>query len=139
MTVDVISEFKIFEFFWVFNCSLFLGFLIGIHSIKDWIATSRQAFTKKKEDEIKERTGKAIKENSRYLLTLQLKPIKTIGQRKAFSRQRVPEYSYVIKETGAIGILIIFTITEKLFEINFGFHVNRYSKGKAQFGKKTGH
>ena len=33
----------------------------------------------------------------------------------------------------------MFTITEKLFEKNFGFPVNRYSKGKAQFGKKTGH
>ena len=83
--------------------------------------------------------GKAIKENSRYLLTLQLKPIKTIGQREAFSRQRVPEYSCVIKETGVIRILIIFTITEKLFEINFGFHVKRHSKGKVHFVKKTEH
>ena len=52
-----------------------------------------------------------------------IKTIKIIGQTKAFSRQRVHDNSFAIKETGDIGMLVIYTIREKMFEINFGFHV----------------
>ena len=77
----------------------FLFFLIGIHSMQGWTATTRHGVTRK-------RTTKRLK-HARNLFreNLQLKGI--IVQRKAFYKQWIPERSCARKETVSIDILVM--------------------------------
>ena len=82
-------------FYWIL-VYIFVFFLIGIHSMQDWTATTRHGVTRK-------RTTKRLKDTwNQITKNLQLKisvNSKIIGQRKPFYRQRIPESSCARKET----------------------------------------
>ena len=64
----------------------------GIHSIQDWTATKTQGVTRKRSIKRSKHTGS--------------KATKIIGQRKAFYRKRIPEFSCAGKETVGTDILL---------------------------------
>ena len=82
-------------------------FLIGIHSMQAWTATTRYGVTRKRRIKRLKHTGNLFRKNLqlqlRYLLILDLKPFRS--QRRASYRQKIPE-SVRGKKTVDIDILV---------------------------------
>ena len=88
---------------------LFFIFLFGIHSLQGWTATTRHGVTRKKNHKKITAYKKSVYKEpavKRCLLILDLKPLKIIGQRKTFYRQRIPGCSCASKKTVDIEILV---------------------------------
>ena len=83
-----------------------LFFLIGIHSMQGWTATTRHGVTRKKAQKRLQVTENLLKTYSQKVsVNSGLKTTKIISQMKAFYRQRIPEFSCPRKETVDIDIL----------------------------------
>ena len=87
-------------------CRRYFFFLIGIHSMQAWAATTRHGVTKKGSTKRLDHTGNLFRKNLQLSVNSKLKATKIIGQRKAFYRQRIPESSCARKETVGIDILV---------------------------------
>ena len=77
------------------SCLYFRFFLIGIHSMQDWTATTRHGVTRKRTTKRLKDTGNQITKNLQLKISVNSK---IIGQRKAFYKQRIPESSCARKE-----------------------------------------
>ena len=75
-------------FFLIWN---FCTFLIRIHSMQGWTATTRHGITRDRNTKRSKHTGNLLRE--RCLLSLD------IGQRKVFYMQKIPDPSFAAKET----------------------------------------
>ena len=72
-------------------------FLIGIHSMQGWTANTRHGVTRKTITKRLQHTRNLFRKNLQLKVSVnsRLKATKTIGPRKAFYRQRIPESSCV--------------------------------------------
>ena len=96
-------------------------FLIGIHSMQHWTATTRHRVKKKKH--------KMVSVNSR------LKATQIVGERKVFHRQSIPGSSYARKDTVKVRpkpskTILCYLLHQKPFENDgkcFLFHLKNSS------------
>ena len=83
-------------------------FLIGVHSMQGWTAFTRHGVTRKEAQKRLRIQNICLERNYSCKMSANfgLKATKIIGQRKAFYRQRIPEFSRVRKETVDTDILV---------------------------------
>ena len=83
-------------------------FLIGIHSMQGWTATTSHGVLRKRTTKRLKHTRNLFRKNLQLKMSVnsRCKATKIIGQGKAVYRQRIPESSCVRKETVDIGIFV---------------------------------
>ena len=86
----------------------FSFFLIGIHSMQAWTATTRHRVTRNEAQKSLQDTENLFRKNLQLKISVNsgLTVTKIIGQKKAFYWQRIPEFSRARKETVDIDILV---------------------------------
>ena len=85
-------------------------FNTGVHCIQGWKTTTRDGVTRKRSIKRLKHTENLSSYCQKMSVNSRLKAIQIVGQRKAFYRQRIPEYSIARnKETVDIDILITFS------------------------------